>query len=130
MENQPAFVTVAQVGQIPEGRGRTFRVGDREIAVFHVGGRYYALDDYCPHMGASLGDSDLRGEHVVCNRHMWAFSVIDGSSPDVPTLKAETFEVRIVGGDEIQVRLPTDRAAGEEKNRAEAGERGNRGAEG
>ena len=75
-------------------------------------GRYYALDDYCPHIGTSLGDSDLRGEQVVCNRHMWAFSLIDGSSPDVPTLKAETFEVRIVGGDEIQVRLPVHTKAG------------------
>ncbi len=124
MDSQSAFVTVAHVGQISEGRGRTFRVADREIAVFRVGGRYYALDDYCPHMGASLGDSDLRGEQVVCNRHMWAFSLIDGSSPDVPTLKAETFEVRIVGGDEIQVRLPVHTKAGEEENRAEAGESG------
>jgi len=100
-----SFFTVAKVGQIAEGRGRTFRVADREIALFHVGGRYYALDDYCPHMGASLGGSHLRGEHVICDRHMWAFSVIDGSSPDVPSLKAEMFEVRVLG-DEIQVRLP------------------------
>ena len=56
-------------------------------------------------LGASLGMSDLRGEMVVCNRHMWAFNVKDGSCPDVPRLKAETFEVRVVG-DEIQVLLP------------------------
>jgi nitrite reductase/ring-hydroxylating ferredoxin subunit len=42
---------------------------------------------------------------VVCNRHMWAFRLADGTSPDVPTLRAVTFEVR-VEGDEIRVRLP------------------------
>lgn len=99
------FTTVAKVSDIPEGKGRSFRVGDREVAVFLVEGVYYALDDYCPHMGASLGASDLRQDMVICNRHMWAFRLKDGTSPDVPTLRAETFEVRVVG-DEIQVHVP------------------------
>ena len=99
------FITVARVGQIPERRGKTFRVADREIALFLVGGQYYALDDYCPHMGASLGSGDVRHGHVICERHLWAFSLRDGSCSDAPTLRAETFEVRVVG-EEIQVRLP------------------------
>lgn len=99
------FITVARVGEVPEGQGRTFRAGHREVALFCWKGKYYALDDYCPHMGASLGSSDLHGQYVLCNRHMWAFSLLDGSCPDVPTLRAETFEVRVVG-DEIQVALP------------------------
>jgi nitrite reductase/ring-hydroxylating ferredoxin subunit len=102
------FVTVAHVGDVPEGQGRTFRVGEDYVAVFFVDGAYYAMDDYCPHMGASLGASDLHGAMVVCNRHMWAFRLADGTSPDVPTLRAVTFEIR-VEGDEIRVRLPTDR---------------------
>jgi len=101
----PEFVTVARAGQIPNGQGRTFTVGDREVAVFCVDGKYFALDDYCPHMGASLGSGDLHGETVVCNRHMWAFRLADGSCLDVPALAAETFEVRVEGG-AIQVRLP------------------------
>lgn len=100
------FHTIAKVGDIPEGRGRTFRIGDHEIAVFCRSGRYYALDDYCPHMGASLGSSDLHGDLVLCNRHQWAFDIRDGSSPDVPALRAKTFEVR-VEGDAIQVRVPS-----------------------
>ena len=99
------FVTIARVGDVPEGRGRTFRVGEHYVALFLAGGKYYALDDFCPHMGASLGTSDLRGEMVVCNRHLWSFRLADGTSPDVPTLRAGTFEVRLEG-DAIQVRLP------------------------
>lgn len=99
------FVTVAKVGEIPEGKGRRFTVGERQIAVFHVGGRHYALDDRCPHMGASLAVGELREDRVICDRHMWAFRLADGSCPDAPALQAETFEVRVRGG-EIQVRVP------------------------
>jgi len=98
------FTTVAKVGEVPEGRGRTFSIAGRQIAVFFVGGRYYALDDYCPHMGASLGTGDVYQDMVICDRHLWAFKLSDGSCPDAPGLKADTFEVR-VQGDEIQVRV-------------------------
>lgn len=99
------FVTVAQVGEIPEGEGRPFSVGSREVAVFHVAGHYYALDDYCPHMGASLGASQVFGQTVVCSRHLWAFRLQDGVCVDVPRLQAQTFPVRLEGN-QIQVELP------------------------
>ena len=101
------FVTVATVGEISEGQGRSFTVGKRRIAVFCAGGRYYALDDHCPHMGASLAVGDVQGDTVVCLRHLWAFKLADGSCVDAPALKAETFEAR-VEGDEIQVCVPLD----------------------
>ncbi|MDH3718236.1 MAG: Rieske (2Fe-2S) protein, partial [Planctomycetota bacterium] len=49
------FETVASVGDIADGQGATFTVGDQMIAVFKSDGRYFAIDDLCPHMGASLG---------------------------------------------------------------------------
>jgi nitrite reductase/ring-hydroxylating ferredoxin subunit len=99
------FVEVAKVGEIPEGRGKLVVVGDREVALFFAGGRHYAMDDCCPHMGESLSVGDVRDGLVICARHLWAFRLADGSCPDVPTLKAETFEVR-VQGDRILVRVP------------------------
>jgi nitrite reductase (NADH) small subunit/3-phenylpropionate/trans-cinnamate dioxygenase ferredoxin subunit len=99
------FVTVARVGQIREGRGQRFVVGQRDVALFLIGGTYYALDDYCPHMGASLGSGEVHNGAVVCDRHFWAFRLEDGACLDVPRLKAETFEVR-VEDDQIQIRIP------------------------
>lgn len=101
------FITVAKVGEIPEGRGRGFPVEDIRIGVFLSQGQYYALDDSCPHMGAPLSLGDVCDGHVVCDRHLWSFSLSDGSCPDVPHLKAQTFKIRIQG-DEIQVCLPED----------------------
>jgi nitrite reductase (NADH) small subunit len=101
------FVTVAKVGAIPEGEGRSFQVGDRLVAVFLHKGHYLAIDDLCPHMGASLGAGYLDDEGVVtCPWHAWRFCVRDGKWADNPRLSVETFDVR-VAGDEIQVRAAT-----------------------
>ncbi len=102
------FTTIAKVGEIPEGEGRTFSVGERRVAVFHCDGQYYALDDRCPHMGASLGLGEVRNGTVICDRHLWAYRLSDGVCLEAPKLRAETFEVRI-SGDEIQVAIPTQR---------------------
>jgi nitrite reductase (NADH) small subunit/3-phenylpropionate/trans-cinnamate dioxygenase ferredoxin subunit len=97
------FVTVAKVGAIPEGEGRSFQVGDRLVAVFNHQGRYLAIDDLCPHMGASLGAGYLDEEGIVtCPWHAWRFCVRDGKWADNPRLSVDTFEIRVVG-DEIQV---------------------------
>ena len=98
------FTTIAKVGAIPEGEGRSFQVGERLVAVFLQNGRYFAIDDLCPHMGASLGAGYLDEEGVVtCPWHAWRFCVRDGKWADNPRLGVDTFEVRVTNN-EIQVR--------------------------
>jgi nitrite reductase (NADH) small subunit/3-phenylpropionate/trans-cinnamate dioxygenase ferredoxin subunit len=99
------FVTVANVGDIPEGGSAAFAVGERLVAVFHVGGgQYHAINDLCPHMGASLAEGYLEDGVVTCPWHAWRFRVCDGTWCDNPRIGTDTFEVRVVG-DEIQVSL-------------------------
>jgi nitrite reductase (NADH) small subunit/3-phenylpropionate/trans-cinnamate dioxygenase ferredoxin subunit len=98
------FVTVAKVGAIPEGEGASFQVGKRLVAVFNYQGEYRAIDDLCPHMGASLGAGHLDEEGLVtCPWHAWRFNICNGKWADNPRLSVDTFEVRVVG-DDIQVR--------------------------
>lgn len=100
------FTTVAKVGSIPEGEGITVEAGGRMLAVFLHQGEYFAIDDLCPHQGASLGAGYLDEEGAVtCPWHAWRFRVCDGTWCDNPRLKVDTYEVR-VEGDEIQVRVP------------------------
>ena len=100
------FVTVAKEGAIAEGQGGSFTVGDRLVAVFNRQGKYFAINDLCPHMGASLGAGQLDEEGVVtCPWHAWRFDVCDGTWCDNPTLTIDTYEVRVVDG-QIQVKLP------------------------
>lgn len=97
------YTTVAQQGDIPAGEGKTFELGGRLIAVFNRNGEYFAIDDLCPHQGASLGAGHLDEEGVVaCPWHAWRFCVADGKWCDNPTLGVDTFPVRLEG-DAIQV---------------------------
>jgi nitrite reductase (NADH) small subunit/3-phenylpropionate/trans-cinnamate dioxygenase ferredoxin subunit len=100
----PQFTTVAKVGAIPDGEGAAFTVEDRLIAVFNEGGAYRAIDDLCPHMGASLAAGHVEDGIVVCPWHAWRFKTCDGTWCDDPKLSVDAFDVR-VEGDEIQVCL-------------------------
>ena len=99
------FVTVARVGEIPDGEGRAFELDDRVVAIFNRAGEYLAIDDMCPHMGASLaaGHFDAEDCTVACPWHAWRFDVRDGTWCDNSRLKIDTFQVRVMG-DELQVR--------------------------
>jgi nitrite reductase (NADH) small subunit/3-phenylpropionate/trans-cinnamate dioxygenase ferredoxin subunit len=100
------FVTVAKVGQIPLGQGEAFVVGDTVVAVFNLDGRYYAINDLCPHMGASLAGGAVEEGVVACPWHGWRYRVTDGTWCDNPRVKTDSYPVRVVG-DEIQVCLDT-----------------------
>ena len=92
------FTTVAKVGSIPAGEGSSFQLGNRLVAVFNHNGEYLAIDDLCPHMGASLGAGCLDEEGVVtCPWHAWRFDAKNGKWADNPRLSIDTFEVRVEG---------------------------------
>ncbi len=107
-----AFTRVARLGDIPVGEGRTFEVGGRLVAVFFDGAAYHAMDDLCPHMGASLGSGPFVDGVVTCPWHAWRFRACDGAWCDNEKLKVDVFETRIVG-DGVEVRVPAAGAAGE-----------------
>ena len=100
------FQTVARVEEIPEGEAKAFAINGRIVAVFHDGGKLYAIDDTCPHMGASLAQGTVMEGAVTCCWHAWRFNLADGTWMDNPRLKVDTFEVRVQDG-EIQVAVPT-----------------------
>ncbi len=98
------FQTVGRVGDIPEGTSKAVEVGNKLIALFHQGGEYYAIDDVCPHMGASLSGGEVADGVVTCPWHAWRFRLTDGAWADNPRLKIGCYPVRVVG-EEIQVQI-------------------------
>lgn len=102
-------MTVAQVGDIAEGQGRAFPVGKRMVAVFFADGQYFAIDDFCPHQGASLAEGFVEDCVVACPWHYWRFSVKDGSWVDNPSIAVDRFNVRVQGTN-IQVQEMTEDA--------------------
>lgn len=96
--------TVAQVDDIPEGEGKAFCIDDRTIAVFNDRGAFRAIDNTCPHAGASLAQGLLVEGTVVCAWHGWRFHLCDGSWADYRKLKIAVYPVRVIG-QEIQVEV-------------------------
>ena len=97
------FVTVAKVGEIPEGGVKVVRLEDQSVAVFHIDGAYYAIDDICTHDGGPLAEGRVEGEVIECPRHGARFNIRTGEVLCLPaTTPVPTYAVR-VEGDEIKV---------------------------
>ncbi len=97
------FQTVCRVDELAEGEGRTVEVGNKLVAVFRCGGEYRAIDDVCPHMGASLSGGYVENGIVTCPWHAWRFRLSDGAWADNPRVKIGSYAVR-VEGEAVQVR--------------------------
>jgi 3-phenylpropionate/trans-cinnamate dioxygenase ferredoxin component len=97
------FVTVAQVGEIPDGGRKIVRIDDQEVAVFHLDGSYFAIEDVCTHDGGPVAEGELVGEVIECPRHGAKFNVKTGAVVSFPaTSPVPTYAVRVMGAD-IQV---------------------------
>ena len=73
------FVRAVATADIPDGRGRLWRHGDKRIALFRTPAGVYAADNRCPHEGYALKDGDIRGDVLTCAWHNWKFRITDGT---------------------------------------------------
>ncbi len=99
------FVTIARTGEVPPGRSKAIDLEGLRIALFNVEGRYYAIDDTCPHAGGSLSEGDVDGTTVECPLHSARFDLGTGQLLSPPADSGVTaYQVR-VEGDEITIEI-------------------------
>ena len=65
--------------RIPLGEGRTFRVGDRDVAEFRTRAGLFATDAMCPHRGGRLADGLVGDGRVICPLHGFKFALATGA---------------------------------------------------
>ncbi len=99
------FVPVAKVSEIPDPGKKLVEVDDRLVAVFHVGGQFYALDDVCTHDGGPLAEGQLEGYHIICPRHGARFDIRTGEALTMPATEPTAAHEVKVEGDTVLVRL-------------------------
>ena len=104
LQNEKQLHRVASLTEIPPQTSKTVSVGTQEIAVFNLGGTFYAIDDICPHRGASLGLGFIEGKRVLCPWHLFDFDLQTGACGAMPHWRVSTYEVK-VEDDAIYVRL-------------------------
>lgn len=59
------FARVATAAEVPPGQAKLVEAGGKRIALFSVGGAYYAIDDTCPHRGGPLSQGPVEGNNIV-----------------------------------------------------------------
>ncbi|MDE2580852.1 MAG: non-heme iron oxygenase ferredoxin subunit [Rhodospirillales bacterium] len=101
------WVRVAAAADIAEGNVMAVRVGEREIALYHLpGGDYRATDNICSHEYAQLSDGWLENGEIECPLHAARFDVCTGKALCAPAEKdIAVFEVKLQGAD-LMLKLP------------------------
>src|SRR6201991_2637210 len=98
------WIKLARVSEVPLSAAKECVAEGRIIALFNVGGTFYALDGVCPHQGGPLGRGELGGCIVTCPWHGWQFDVCNGEFQLRKSMLQPKFNTRIVG-DDVQVEI-------------------------
>ena len=77
-EVEARFVAALPEAVLPPGSARTVVIEGQAVAVVNTGGTFCAIQDRCPHAGASLGTGTVDGWALECPRHGATFDVRSG----------------------------------------------------
>ena len=92
-----AEVLVCAAADVPENGVISREVGDELVAIYNIGGSYYATEGRCTHGLANLADGMIEGEEIECSFHFGKFHVPSGKPTESPcfiALKTYKTEVR------------------------------------
>lgn len=93
-----APIPLLPLAELAEGRGRFVCQAGYDLALFRFGDTVYAIDDDCPHAGASLSGGRVEGRRIVCRAHGLKFG-LEPNPPDAPPmLEPKRHCVRTVDG--------------------------------
>ncbi len=99
------WVKAAAVSEVPPGKAKLVEAEGMQVALFNVGGSFYAIDNTCTHAGGPLAEGTLVGEQVECPWHGAHFDVKTGKVLSAPAEgDAASYPVRVSGSDvEIEI---------------------------
>ena len=91
---------VCAVADVPEGEVRVVACGERSLAVSHIDGAFYAIDNVCTHDDGPLGEGRLQRGRVICPRHGAAFDAKTGRVLSLPAVRdVAAFATSVEGAD-------------------------------
>ena len=98
MENKT--IKVCLVNELSSGQAKSLQIDGKEIGIFNIGGKYYAIDNICMHAGGPLNDGFIDEEKcmVTCPWHGWGYDLASGKCVTHPRqdVFAKTCTVKII----------------------------------
>ena len=109
---ESGYVKVAVKSEIPIGKMKMVKLGDKEVLIANVNGTYYAINNRCTHAGTDLSQGTLEDNIVECPKHHSKFDVTTGrvvSPPKVAFLRPKirdepSYQVKVENED-IMIKL-------------------------
>ena len=101
---------LGHVDRIPLGEGRTFRLGDRDVAVFRTRTGVFATDAACPHRSGRLADGLVGDGRVICPLHGFKFALATGQPVGHDCAPLATYRTSLTAA--MHVELLIDDASG------------------
>lgn len=108
------------IGDFPENSHRIVDVNGRQLGVFHIKGKMYALPNICPHMTGPICESSIitgtlksdertgwkpewihDGEVIICPWHGMEFHVPTGNCLTYEQVRLRRYEVSLDGSDVV-----------------------------
>ncbi len=89
----------AEVATIRPGMGRVVQARGKTLALFNLGGTFFAIDNACTHVGGPLGEGQVNGDVVTCPWHGSRFEIKTGKVVGPPaTRNVGTYPTRVQDG--------------------------------
>lgn len=86
--------------KIPTSGARAFlKVDEKFLVLFNINEQFYAIDDSCPHQGASLFSGKLEGKALQCCAHGLKFDLESGYMLNSTHLKMTSYLVEVIESD-------------------------------
>jgi nitrite reductase/ring-hydroxylating ferredoxin subunit/multimeric flavodoxin WrbA len=97
------FIPVCPADELRDGHSKVLSTmnknGDMvDIAIFNLGGRFYAISNNCVHQGGPLSNGQINGDIVTCPWHGWQYSVVNGMSPHEGGGSVNSYETQVIDG--------------------------------
>ncbi len=91
---------LALTKDIEDGDFLTREIGDLEVIVGKAEGRFFAVQDMCPHAWVPISNGSLEGRDLICPWHGMAFDVHSGDCTNASTHQGiRTLPIHIADGE-------------------------------
>jgi len=99
-------VRVARLSDVKPQQAIVVEAAGRSLALCHVDGELYAIDNLCTHDNGPLGEGELDDHQIECPRHGARFDLRTGRALCLPAVRGVSTYPVVVSGDDIFIEIP------------------------
>ncbi|MFA5677239.1 MAG: Rieske 2Fe-2S domain-containing protein [Pseudomonas sp.] len=92
------YTTVCAESDVAAGQSKRVNVNGRDILICNAGGAFHAIEDKCPHAGASFEGGRIRGKFISCPLHGARFDITNGRCLGGAYKSVSCFDVKVEDG--------------------------------